>query len=196
MLARMPGPAEQHPTGQGRRSWLWRGHFWALLVLLGSLMLVIGLWRVAYEREMRAANLTFINGTAEVAELLKQRTVQHELVAGGGASLFASVARPTPQQWRGYVEGMDISNRFTAMVGLGFAGYVRQARLQDLQLEWREAGWGLLEVRPHGARRHYGPILYLEPKTLANASVFCSPPSRGAAAAKGGESNSRRHRRP
>ena len=185
MLAGMPGPAEQPSTGQSRRAWLLRGHFWALLVLLGSLMLVIGLWRIAYEREMRAANLTFINGTAEVTELLKQLTVQYELVAGGGASLFASVARPTPQQWHGYVEGMDIRDRFTAMVGLGFAGYVRQARLEDLQLEWRDAGWGLLEVRPRGLRRHYGPILYLEPKTPENVraigyDMFSEPTRREA----------------
>ena len=160
------------PSGQSSRAWPLRGHFWALLVLLGSLTSVFVLWRAAYERELRAANLEFINSTAEIAERLKQRIVEYELVAGGGASLFASVARPTPQQWYGYVEGMDIRHRFPAMVGLGFAGYVRRARLQDLQVEWRDAGWGLLQVRPHGLRRHYGPILYLEPKTPANVDAI------------------------
>lgn len=168
----MSRPDEKPLNGRNAGEWPLRGHFWALLVLLGSLALVIGLWRSAYERELRAANLTFINSTAEIAELLKQRTVQYELVAGGGASLFASVVRPTPRQWHGYVEGMDIRRRFTAMVGLGFAGYVRQARLEDLQLEWREAGWGLLQVRPRGPRRHYGPILYLEPKTPNNIAAI------------------------
>src|SRR3970040_221394 len=118
MVARMPGPAEPPRPGHTRRAWLLRGHFWALLVLLGSLLLVIGLWRVAYEREMRAANLMFINGTAEVTELLKQLTVQYELVAGGGASLFASVARPTPQHWHGYVGGMENRHRFPGFFGL------------------------------------------------------------------------------
>ncbi|MDQ3269850.1 MAG: CHASE domain-containing protein [Pseudomonadota bacterium] len=158
--------------GEGKRSWPLRGHLWALLVLVGSLLSVLLLWRAAYEREMRAANLEFINSTAEIAELLKQKAVQYELVAGGGASLFASVVRPTPSQWAGYVEGMDIRNRFSAMLGLGFAGYVRQSRLEDLQIEWREAGWGLLQVRPRGARRHYGPILYLEPRTPENMDAI------------------------
>ncbi|MDQ3288545.1 MAG: CHASE domain-containing protein [Pseudomonadota bacterium] len=159
-------------AGQGKRAWPLRGHIWALLVLVGSLLSVLVLWRAAYERELRAANLEFINSTAEVAELLKQKAVQYELVAGGGASLFASVVRPTPTQWAGYVEGMDIRNRFSAMLGLGFAGYVRQARLGDLQVEWREAGWGLLKVRPVGPRRHYGPILYLEPRTPDNVDAI------------------------
>jgi PAS domain S-box-containing protein len=162
-----------------------RGHLWALVVLLGALATVLTLWRVAYDREIRAASLSFVSNTEEIAEQLKQRMVQYELVAGGGASLFASVARPTPRQWYGYVEGMGIRSRFPAMVGLGFAGYVRQSRLGDLQLEWREAGWGLLEVRPQGMRRHYGPILYLEPRTPENIEavgfdMFSEPTRREA----------------
>lgn len=150
----------------------WRGHAWALVVLLGALALVLTLWRAAYERELHAASLRFINNAENVSSLLSQQLVQYELVAGGGVSLFASVARPTPRQWYGYVEGMGIRKRFPAMVGLGFAGYVRQSRLGDLQLEWREAGWGMLEVRPRGMRRHYGPILYLEPQTLENRAAI------------------------
>lgn len=168
----MPNRDDIASSGQGERAWPLRGHLWALLVLLGSLLSVLVLWRAAYERELRSANLEFINSTAEVTELLRQKMVQYELVAGGGASLFSSVVRPTPHQWAGYVDGMDIRSRFSAMLGLGFAGYVRQARLNDLQVEWREAGWGLLEVRPSGTRRHYGPILYLEPRTPDNVEAI------------------------
>lgn len=171
MLAAMdrPDDAARHALRNPLRPL--RGHLWALVVLLASLASVFTLWRVAYDRELRAAELGFVSGTGEITELLKQRMVQYELVAGGGASLFASVARPTPQQWFGYVDGMGIRKRFPAMVGLGFAGYVRQARLGDLQLEWRDAGWGMLEVRPQGVRRHYGPILYLEPRTPENVEA-------------------------
>lgn len=155
------------------------------MVLLGSVILVCMLWRVAYNRELRAAELAFVSSTDEVVELLKQRMAQYELVTSGGASLFASVARPTPRHWYSYVDGMDIRNRFTAMVGLGFAGYVSQSRLADLQREWRDLGWGQLEVRPRGARRHYGPILYLEPRTPENVEAtgydMFSEPARNAA---------------
>lgn len=165
-----PPDANQNSSSRSAlRPWL--GHLWALLVLLGSLALVFALWRLAYERELRSAEQEFVSRTAEISAVLKQQMVQYELVARGGASLFASVARPTPRQWYGYVSGMDIGNRFEAMVGLGFAGYVRQSRLGDLQLEWRQAGWGLLQVRPHGMRTHYGPILYLEPRTPANVEA-------------------------
>ncbi len=148
------------------------GHLLALAVLLGSLVLVFAAWHYARDRELRAAEIEFIARTGEVSDLLRQRLVNYELVARGGASLFASVARPTPRHWQAYVDGMNIRRRFPAMVGLGFAGYVPGGRLDDLQLEWRESGYGLLEVHPHGHREFYGPILYLEPKTPANVSAI------------------------
>lgn len=148
------------------------GHVLALAVLLGALVLVLAAWHYARVRELRAAEIEFIARTGEVGDLLRQRLVNYELVARGGAALFASVARPTPRQWQGYVDGMNIRRRFPAMVGLGFAGYVPGGRLDDLQLEWRESGYGLLEVQPHGHREFYGPILYLEPKTPENLSAI------------------------
>jgi len=148
------------------------GHVLALAVLLGTLVVVFVAWRYARDREMRAAEVEFIARTSEVVDLIRGRLVNYELIAGGGASLFASIARPTPRHWQAYVDGMNIRRRFTAMVGLGFAGYVPGGRLDDLQLEWRESGYGLLQVRPYGHREFYGPILYLEPKTPANLSAI------------------------
>ena len=148
-----------------------RGYLLALIVLIGALVLVFTAWRVARERELRAAETEFINRTGEITELLKHGMVNYELVAQGGVSLFASLARPTPTQWRAYVEGMELQRRFPGMVGLGYAGLVPNSRLGDLQLEWRESGFGMLEVRPRGIRPDYGPILYLEPKTPANAAA-------------------------
>ncbi|RDZ28660.1 CHASE domain-containing protein [Lysobacter silvisoli] len=162
-----------------------RGYLLALLVLIGALILVFVTWRVARERELRSAESEFVAQTAVMTDLLRQRMIYYELVARGGVSLFGSVARPTPQQWQAYVDGMNLPRRFPAMIGLGFGGYVRSSRLPELQTEWREAGYGLLEVRPRGIRRDYGPILYLEPRTPANAAAIgydmYSEPTRAAA---------------
>lgn len=147
------------------------GHMLALAVLLGALALVFTTWRYARASESRAAQSEFVASTDELSDLIRQRLVNFELVARGGASLFASVQRPTPRQWQGYVDGMNIGRRFPAMLGLGFAGYVHSGRLDDLQMEWREAGFGLLEIYPRGIRGFYGPVLYLEPKTPENLST-------------------------
>ena len=148
-----------------------RAHLLALAVLLGSLGIVIALWRVAYQRELEVSRQAFVQDAEAVAERVRQRMVKYELVLRGGSSLFASIARPTPQQWRAYVDQLDIDRRFPAMVGLGFAGYVSQAQMVVLQREWMDSGYGRLEIRPRGVRPHYGPVLYLEPRTQVNADA-------------------------
>lgn len=163
--ARTPELAELSPR---------RGYLLALIVLVGSLVLVFTAWRAARERELRAAETEFIARTAEITELLRQGMTRYELVARGGVSMFVSVTRPrpTPLQWQAYVDGMDIQRRFPGMVGLGFGGFVSAMRLPELQVEWREAGHGMLEIWPRGQRRDYGPILFLEPKTPANVGAI------------------------
>ena len=148
------------------------GHVLALAVLLGTLVVVVVAWRYARDREVRAAEVEFITSTGEVSGLIRERLANYELVTRGGASLFASLARPTPRHWRSYVDGMNIRNRFPGMVGLGFAAHVPGGRLDDLQLQWRESGYGLLQVYPRGHREIYGPILYLEPKTPENLAAI------------------------
>lgn len=158
------------PQDRGSRftGWLHGGHLLALAVFAGALLLVFATWHTVRERELRAAEARFVAMTGEVSDLLVQRLVEFELVARGGAALFASVNRPTPEQWSSYVEGMDLDTRFPAMAGLGFAGYVDDGRIGTLQLEWRDAGNGRLEIYPRGARDVYGPVLYIEPRTPAN----------------------------
>lgn len=149
-----------------------RGYVLAFIVFIVALVLVFTAWRVARDREQRSAQIEFIGRTAQVTELLQQRMVNYELVARGGVSLFASVQRPTAAQWKAYVEGMNLQRRFPSTLGLGFTGYVPQRLLVQLQNEWRQAGYGLLTVRPFGQREVYGPILYLEPKTAANVEAI------------------------
>lgn len=169
----MPKSTPDNPTRSVRpRLRALRGQLWALVVLIASLTLVVVLWKMAYERELRASEETFVTDTADVTDLLKQRMVNFELVAGGGISLFASVARPTPEQWYGYVEGMELPRRFSSVAGLGFTGYLRQSRLEELQDEWQHAGWGELKVRPKLGQERLAVVLYLEPKTPENLEVI------------------------
>jgi len=161
------------------------GYLLALMVLLGALSLVLVGWYYARERELHAAETRFGSRTAEMVDRLHQRLVYYELVARGGTALFASMARPTPRQWADYVQSMNLRPRFPAARGLGFVGYVSNSRLDDLQIEWRDSGYGQLNVRPHGMRANYAPVLYLEPRIPDNVAtvgldLLSDPASRAA----------------
>lgn len=146
------------------------GHALALLVLIASLLLVYLYWRGAHAREMTAAQAEFVSRTDEASSLVAQRLGNYELLARGGVSLFASVARPSRQQWRNYVDGLNLRQRYPDALGLGFAFEATPLQLSETQRMLRESGEGLLSVWPHGARATYGPVLYLEPLTHENAA--------------------------
>lgn len=166
----LPDPAPDYADVSGLMPH--RGYLLAFIVFIVALVLVFTAWRIARDRELRSAQTEFVGRTVQVTELIQQRLVNYELVARGGVSLFASVQRPTADQWQAYVEGMNLQRRFPATLGLGFTGYVPQRLLVQLQSEWRDAGNGLLTVRPFGKREVYGPILYLEPKTPGNVEAI------------------------
>lgn len=171
-------------TGRWR---LRRGYLLAVLVLVASLMVVALYARSAREREEVIAETEHVAAAERLATALQERLLRYELAVRGGASLFASVARPTERQWQAYVDGLNPQTQFPGVMGLGYAPYLHSEGLKTLQLEMREGGSGLFALRPAGVREFYGPILYLEPRTMANREAvgydMFSEPRRQAAMA-------------
>ena len=148
------------------------GYLIAVAVLVAAVLVVQVYVHRAERRELEAAETAFAARTDEAAALLRQRLGNYELVNRGGVSLFASVARPSRKQWQNYVAGLTLTQRFPAVVGLGFAIYASPGQLADLQRLMRASGEGLFTVHPRGPREHYGAIFYLEPQTQDNAAAI------------------------
>ena len=91
MLAAMR--ASPTPTDDGIPQTARSGYVLAVLVLLASLLVVWLYWSGAHRREMTAANANFVASTQQTTLLLDQRLGLYDLIARGGVSLFASVAR-------------------------------------------------------------------------------------------------------
>jgi len=164
-----PWSPDMRPPGAARSV---VGHALALLVLFASLLVVYLYWNGTREREVNAARAEFAARADEASSLVAQRLANYELLARGGVSLFASLARPSRQQWRNYVDGLNLRQRYPDTLGLGFAFEATPRQLADTQRMLRESGEGLLSVWPHGARATYGPLLYLEPRTGENAAAI------------------------
>ena len=161
------------------------GYPFAILVLVVSVLFVLVAWDHARQRELRLASQQFRSIAGQQASLVQMHLNNIEVTLRGGASLFAAVDQPTPEQWRGYVDGLRVPSRFPYVLGLGYAVYVDARGLTRLQEAWREQGRGLLEVRPRGHRENYGPILYMEPQSTQNQTAqgfdMYSEPTRRAA---------------
>lgn len=158
--------------GRKRTEFRWRfGHWLAVATLLMSAAVVLLAWNNARQREIKLAEAQFHATVGKLASLVQLRMTSYGLTQRGGAALFAAVTWPSAQQWRSYTDGLALREHFPALIGLGFAAYADQSRLVRMQLQIREAGGGLLDVRPHGIRQHYGPIIYLEPLTPENRAA-------------------------
>ncbi|MEO6227873.1 MAG: CHASE domain-containing protein [Thermomonas sp.] len=162
-------PITMHDAPTGFR---WRfGHVLAVVTLLVSAAVVLLAWNNARARELRLAESQFHATVGKLASLVQLRMISYGLTQRGGASLFAAVTWPSAQQWRSYTDGLALQEHFPALIGLGFAAYADPSKLMRMQLQIRETGGGLLDVRPHGIRPYYGPIIYLEPSTPENQAA-------------------------
>ena len=154
-------------------SWRERyGYSFALLVLVGSLLLVAIAWDHARQRELKLAAEQFRGIAGQQASLVQLQLNSVEMTLRGGASLFAALDRPTPEQWRGYVDALRLQTTFPSLIGVGYASSLDEQGLLRLQEAWRADGRGLFELRPRGRRPLYGPVLYLEPHTDINRTVI------------------------
>ena len=160
------------PNPKGTTSASPWGYLLALAVFIVAVVVVQVYVRRAERRELETAEIAFADRTDEMAALLRQRLGNYELVDRGGVSLFASVARPSREQWQNYVAGLNLTQRFPALVGLGFAIYVSPGQLSDLQRMLRSGGGGLFTIYPRGPRDHYGAVFYMEPQTRENAAAI------------------------
>ena len=154
-------------------SWRERyGYSFALLVLVGSLLLVAIAWDHARQRELKLAAEQFRGIAGQQASLVQLQLNSAEMTLRGGASLFAALDRPTPEQWRGYVDALRLQATFPWLIGVGYSSSLDEQGLVRLQEAWRADGRGLFELRPRGRRPLYGPVLYLEPHTDINRDAI------------------------
>lgn len=148
-----------------------QGYMLAVLVLVAALTLVAIYATGAGARERAMSEARLSAEADQVVARLRQQLLTYELVTRGGVSLLAAIQRPNQRQWRNYTDGLDLSQRFPAMLGLCYAASMSPAELQDFQLEQRAASRQLFRVDPPGARAEYGPVILLEPQTMASADV-------------------------
>ncbi|MEO6154388.1 MAG: CHASE domain-containing protein, partial [Thermomonas sp.] len=160
-------------TQQQPRSFRWRlGHVLAIATLLLSAAVALVAWNNARQRELKLAEAEFHSTVGKLASLVESRIDSYALTQRGGLALFSALTWPSSGQWRSYANSLALHEQFPSLLGLGFAANVDQSRLVRLQLQLRESGGGMLDVRPHGLRTRYAPIIYLDPRTPQNLGAI------------------------
>jgi CHASE1-domain containing sensor protein len=87
----------------------------------------------------------------------------HRQILLGGAGLFEASESVSREDWRHYVQRLDLETNYPGIQGVGFSQIIRPGQLAEFEAAMRSEGFADFSVRPPGSRDLYTSILFLEP---------------------------------
>ncbi|SFV14360.1 CHASE domain-containing protein [Pseudoduganella namucuonensis] len=141
----------------------------ALCICLGLTVLAWAFVNADTERRTRER---FGNAAEAVREKLAARITSYETLLRSGAALFDASSEVDRDEWRRFVDALDLRRNYPGVLGLGYARYVRSPAVIGEQAWWREYGQLGLRIWPKGERELYVPVTYLEPVNPRNIAAI------------------------
>ncbi|MFV8571661.1 EAL domain-containing protein [Marinobacter sp. SBS5] len=149
-----------------RNSWL------ALLVFIVSVGVTFLLWQVSIRLVEDRAEAKFRAQSLQLKTAIEERLINYEQVLAGSAGLFAVKGEVSRDEWREYVEKVDINRYYPGIEGIGFVQRIGVRQMADHIASVRAEGVYKYLVKPLGAGPYYYPMVYLEPGTERNLSAL------------------------
>jgi signal transduction histidine kinase/ActR/RegA family two-component response regulator len=144
----------------------------AWVVLAISLVITVLSWHIsarsvesrlrdAFEFEVEKARLAIV-----------KRMQEYEQVLRSGVGLFLASDEVTRDDWRLFVENLQIDTYWPGIQGIGFSLMVAPHELAEHERSVRAEGFTDYAVWPQGSREQYSAIVYLEPFSDRNLRAF------------------------
>lgn len=156
-----------------------------LVVLLCGLLSTLGAWYALSAIREKAADREFQQLGNEVLEAIEKRMNNHRQILLGGAALFDASNDVSRDEWRRYVQRLDLESTTRGILGLGYSQVVQPDQLQIFEESLRKQGFVEFAIKPAGKRDLYTSIIYTETFTGRNLAAFgfdmFSEPTRRAA---------------
>lgn len=144
----------------------------AWVVLLLTVLLTIGLWRQAETEFIKRDWDNFLRVSEKQKGILITRMDDYEQVLRGGAALFSATGMPSREEWRAYVERLELDQTLPGILGTGFALMVPREGREAHERSIRAEGFANYAITPPGNRDMFSSIVYLEPFTGPNLRAF------------------------
>ncbi|MYM22059.1 response regulator [Duganella sp. FT135W] len=112
---------------------------WATLLI--GVGLTVAVWHLLAVGAERRAQEQFDAECADIAKRISRRIILYESGLRGAQALFKAQQEPTRDQWRDFVEGMDLHNNFPGVMGLGYGMYLRADQRAVTESDIRNQGY-------------------------------------------------------
>lgn len=140
----------------------------AALTLLATILLMHGL----KQRHNQLLSHHFTNDTDRITAKIGWRMSAYTQILRGGAGLFAASDEVSREQWKRYVEKLNLDQTYRGIQGVGFTRHIRPDELEAHEKAVQAQGYPAYQVNPSGERDIYTSILYLEPFSGRNLRAF------------------------
>lgn len=147
---------------------------WVIMTLFSVLFLSIAYVLILFVENVfyNQANANFEDLTARATARIDNRFQIYENTLEGGVGLFSASESVSRQEWKNYVETLDVQNNYPGIQGIGYSIFIRPQDRQSHVAEIRSQGFPEYDIRPAGQRDLYTSIIYLEPFDERNRQAF------------------------
>ncbi|WP_372964770.1 EAL domain-containing protein [Marinobacter sp.] len=149
-----------------RNSWL------AWLVFLVSIGVTLLLWQVSIRLVEDRTEAKFRAQSLQLKTAIEERLINYEQVLAGSAGLFAVSGEVSRDEWREYVDKVDINRYYPGIEGIGYVQRINVRQMANHISSVRAEGVFNYLVQPLGVGPDYYPMVYLEPGTERNRSAL------------------------
>ena len=141
------------------------------VLVLGCVLTATAVTTIATRQEVATANAFH----ADTLAVQRVTQVQLDTVVGvthAAAALLAASPEINFREFRAFVSGLQLRERYVGVDGIGFAPRVAAGNLGTFVRSISLDGISNLKVRPEGNRSEYFPAALLEPRDEDNASTI------------------------
>jgi len=139
------------------------------IVLLGATSMA---YQLAERNSQEDARAYFSFRVRDALTRIDLRMHTYQQVLQGAAGLFEASASVQRNEFRAYMDRLQLSDHFPGIQGVGFALKVPPAEKAKHEQAIRKEGFPAYTIRPEGQREVYTSIIYLEPFSQRNLRAF------------------------
>lgn len=143
---------------------------WIILSLF--LVFTISAFGIANSFLQQRFKENFVSSSEVVVAAIKERSWIYEQVLWGGAGLFNASQSVERDEWKKFINSIDISRRWPGVQGVGYSMIIKPEGKQAFIDQVQSEGFPQFTIKPEGNRDLYTAIVYLEPFDWRNQRAF------------------------
>ncbi len=143
------------------------------LTIIVGVFVTISVTLYVSAQTSRLAQDNFNNQVEDIQDGIGDALNLYKTVLVGGKGLYASSEFVSKEEWKSYIDNLDLEENYPGVLAVGYAEYVRGADITEFtSIIQAEGSYSDFMVYPEGSREEYVVVRHLEPQNPRNDVVI------------------------